>query len=115
MHQTNADVTKMAWQMEANLLQSQLEALDSTQAVDKLGINVASAVCMFSGDPTVCRTKNAMQDDIVQRKKDLMENHRSNIPKDIINQLVSPRDLLSTEFKIMRQKYSSKFNEPAGS
>ncbi len=111
VYQTNADVTKMAWQMESALLQSQLEALDSTQAMDKVGVNVASLGCMFLGDPSLCGVKDAMQDNIVKRKKELMENHRSNIPQDIIKQLVSPRDLLSPEFKIMAQKYPSKLGQ----
>jgi hypothetical protein len=113
LYSMNAEIAKTAYQMEAQLFQQQLISLDSAQTIDKVGTNLAGIACLMSkfgggyGTSSACRTQEAMQDNLLARQKELLTKHRSQIPKNIIEGLPQPQQLLSPEFRKLAEKYPS--------
>ena len=121
IYSANTGVIYKAYDFEGKILDRQIDVLDTTQFIDKLGTNVASFACMIGGasttaqaDPELkaftsnaCRSEIDMRDKLIGDYADYLPRHRTRIPKDMIENMPNPDDLISPEFRIIQTKYGN--------
>ena len=97
--QANTQILELAYRMDDRVLQEQLNAVKGTYAGTTFNTNVADISCGIGsvlGDPNLqqgCNYAKNQRNKMAQELKSVAENHRSSIPKDILNGLPKPEDL----------------------
>ena len=106
-YQAMQQVIPLAYQMEDKVLAAQIDAIRASYAGKTTGTSIADFIGMLGtamGDPYMASLSNQgdnTREDMVRQIKELTENHRSQIPINIINNLPKPEvlDLRALEFK----------------
>ncbi len=104
--QANSQIMVIAYQMEDKVLQSQMDVIKDTYGAAKFNTNIADLGCAvnaFIPDPTLkqaCRYAQEQRTKMARDLKNLAEQHRSLIPKDILQGLPKPEDLELSEQRL---------------
>ena len=110
--QANASIKRELYGLEADTYRKQQEAMHSSLFMDRIGVNVASTLCMlnqagldeasqFGG---ACSAKTRILDGMLSQYPTLLEEHRSDLPEQRLQDVRTPREAMEEERnRLMRE------------